>query len=175
MVYALECIPSLNGGAPKTWCGRVVVKRLIGAMVIATVIWPAFAQNAPSPDADHAVFMKPQDINWKEVEGGTKVAILHIDPKTQATELMIWNPKNTHVPRHWHTANEKISMISGIFVIKHDGGEDPVELNPGSFAYMPAKMVHEAWTKPDTDALYFITVDGAWDYNVVGSPTKATQ
>jgi hypothetical protein len=36
-------------------------------------------------------------------------------------------------------------------------------------------MIHEAWTKPDTDALYFITVDGAWDYNEVEPPTKATQ
>ena len=51
--------------------------------------------------------------------------------------------------------------------MKHDDGGDPVALNAGGFAYMPAKMIHEAWTKPDTDALYFITVDGAWDYNEV--------
>jgi hypothetical protein len=59
--------------------------------------------------------------------------------------------------------------------MKHDHGGDPVALDARGFAYMPAKMIHEAWTKPDTDALYFITVDGAWDYNEVESPTKATQ
>lgn len=97
------------------------------AMVIATVACPAFAQNAPSPDAAHPVFTQSQDMKWKEVEGGTKIAILHIDPKTQATELMIWNPKNTYVPRHWHSANEKISIISGTFIMKHDGSYDTSE------------------------------------------------
>src|SRR5689334_9714458 len=144
-------------------------------MMVFTVACAAFAQNAPAPDAAHPVFIQPKDIQWKEYEGGTKVAILHIDPKTQTTELMIWNPKNTHVPRHWHSANEKISMISGTFIMKHDGSDDKAELGPGAFAYMPAKMIHEAWTKPDTEALYFITVDGAWDYNPVENPKKTSQ
>jgi len=42
-----------------------------------------------------------------------------------------------------------------------------VPLDAGSFAYMPAKMIHEGWTGPDGEALYFITVDGAWDINWV--------
>src|SRR5689334_3775121 len=40
------------------------------------------------------------------------------------------------------------------------------ELTPGSFGYMPAKMVHDAWTKED-GAMYFITVDGPFDINWV--------
>jgi hypothetical protein len=36
----------------------------------------------------------------------------------------------------------------------------------GSFGYMPAKMVHEAWTKED-GAMYFITVDGLFEINWV--------
>ena len=34
------------------------------------------------------------------------------------------------------------------------------------FLYMPAKMIHEAWTG-DGDTTYFITVDGKWDANFV--------
>jgi quercetin dioxygenase-like cupin family protein len=154
------------------------MNRLISGMVVATLVCPmAVAQSppAPAPDAANPVFTQPQDLKWRVYPGGTKAAILHIDPTTRTTELMIWNPPNTHVPRHWHSANEKISMISGTFIMKHDDGGDPVALNAGAFAYMPAKMIHEAWTKPDTDALYFITVDGAWDYNEVEPPTKATQ
>jgi hypothetical protein len=41
------------------------------------------------------------------------------------------------------------------------------ELGPGSFNYMPSKMVHQAWTKADEGTLLFITVDGAWDVNFV--------
>jgi hypothetical protein len=47
-----------------------------------------------------------------------------------------------------------------------------MEFGPGSFNYMPAKMVHEAWLP--AGSLTFITVDGAWDINwVEGPPTSA--
>jgi quercetin dioxygenase-like cupin family protein len=147
-----------SGGSPMI--------KLLSAIAMAAVVYPASAQDMPIPDASHPVFMLHRDLKWTDY-GIAKVTTLHIDPKTNTTEMMIWNPKNTHVPKHWHSANEKISVISGVFVMQHEGGGDPVELNPGSFAYMPAKMIHEGWTKPDTEALYFVTVDGAWDYNVV--------
>jgi hypothetical protein len=45
----------------------------------------------------------------------------------------------------------------------HEGESDRVSLDAGSFAYVPAKMIHEAWTGPDGEALYSVTVDGPWD------------
>ena len=48
--------------------------------------------------------------------------------------------------------------------MKHDGSDEKVALTPGSYSYMPAKMIHEAWTG-DEGAMFFITVDGAWDLN----------
>jgi hypothetical protein len=41
-----------------------------------------------------------------------------------------------------------------------------MDLTPGSFAYMPAKIIHDAWTK-DEGATFFITVDGPFDINWV--------
>ena len=50
--------------------------------------------------------------------------------------------------------------------------ENKVELEPGGFNYMPARMEHEARTTPGP--VVFITVDGAWDVNwVEGAPTSA--
>jgi hypothetical protein len=46
------------------------------------------------------------------------------------------------------------------------------ELAQGSFNYVPLKMPHEAWTKPDEGALLFITVDGAWEIHWVDGPPK---
>jgi hypothetical protein len=43
-----------------------------------------------------------------------------------------------------------------------------VELGPGGFNYMPARMVHEAWTTPGS--VVFITVDGPWDVNSIFAP-----
>lgn len=114
-------------------------------------------------------------MKWQDLEGGGKIAILHVEPRTQATDLVIRAPKNAHVPRHWHSANETITILSGTFVLGHDGSGDPVELNAGSYAYMPAKMIHQAWIKGDADAQYFITIDGPWDTNWVEGSMKAAQ
>ena len=102
----------------------------------------------------------------RPLEGGFEISILYTNPTTQATYLVIRGPGNLHVPRHWHTSNESITVLKGSFVVAHDGSNDKTELGPGGFAYMPAKMIHEAWTG-DAGATYFITVDGKWDVNFV--------
>jgi uncharacterized cupin superfamily protein len=43
-------------------------------------------------------------------------------------ELIIHAPKNFHVPRHWHSANETLTIISGTFTMKHDGSDEKVAL-----------------------------------------------
>ena len=48
-------------------------------------------------------------------------------------------------------------------------------LNAGDFGYMPAKMIHEAWTKPDEGAVFLVTTDGAFDVNWVQESPKLTQ
>jgi len=74
------------------------------------------------------------------------------------------------VRQHWHSANETHTMISGKATFACAGNR--VELGPGGFSYMPARMVHEAWTT--AGSVVFITVDGPWDVNwVEGPPTSA--
>ena len=51
------------------------------------------------------------------------ITILHVDPQTGATLLMIRSPKNYHAPKHWHTANETHTVVSGTFIMKDEGGE----------------------------------------------------
>lgn len=61
-------------------------------------------------------------------------------------------------------------MLVGKAVFEGDGKR--IEQGPGSFNYLPAKMVHEAWLP--AGSLTFITVDSAWDINwVEGRPTAA--
>jgi quercetin dioxygenase-like cupin family protein len=119
------------------------------------------------PRADSmGTVVKAGDIKWEPLEGGFEISILYTNPTTQATYLVIRGPGNLHVPRHWHSSNESITVLRGTFVVAHDGSEDKTELRAGGFAYMPAKMIHEAWTG-DEGATYFITVDGKWDVNFV--------
>jgi quercetin dioxygenase-like cupin family protein len=95
--------------------------------------------------------------------------MLYTNPTTQATYLVIRGAG--HVPRHWHSSNESITVLNGTFTVAHDGSPDRTALAPGGFLYMPAKMIHEAWTGNE-GAIYFITVDGKWDVNFVEQPDR---
>ena len=121
------------------------------------------------------MFQKLAEAKWNKIlpdlgDNSPEICILRVDPKTQATSLLIRTPKAIHVRKHWHTANETHTIIVGTANFAYDGKR--IELGPGSFNFMPAKMVHEAWLP--ANSLTFITVDGAWDVNwVEGPPTSA--
>ena len=51
-------------------------------------------------------------------------------------------------------APETLTIISGTFTMKHDGSDEKVALNTGSYSYMPARMIHEAWAG-DEGATFF--------------------
>lgn len=125
----------------------------------------------------HASNVQFKDLQWKKIvpelgDRSSEIAFFRVDPITKATQLMIRVPKNTHVPKHWHSANETHTIVKGTFIMECEGKREI--LGEGSFNYVPAKMQHEAWTKPDEGALLFITVDSAWDINWVnGAPKPA--
>src|ERR1700757_2240954 len=119
---------------------------LLSAVVLSAILCPVGAYAQPRTDSMGTV-VKAGDMKWEPLEGGFEISILYTNPTTQASYLVIRGPGNLHVPRHWHTANETITVLKGTFVVAHDGSEATTELTPGSFAYMPAKMIHEAWTK----------------------------
>ena len=126
-------------------------------------------------DTPQMIFSNYKDLKWNKIlpdlgENSPEICILRIDPKTQATSLLIRTPKGIHVRKHWHSANETHAVILGTQVFACEGQR--IEQTPGSFNYMPARMVHEAWLP--AGSLVFITVDGAWDVNwVEGPPTAA--
>jgi quercetin dioxygenase-like cupin family protein len=143
------------------------MKSTMIALVVSVIALPAIAQSTHS-DPEFKSF---NDLKWEKTNpelgnNSQEAAILHVDPTTKATQLIIRAPKNYHVGRHWHSSNETITVIRGTFVVGHDGSEQRMDLTPGSFAYMPAKMIHDAWTK-DEGATFFITVDGPFDINWV--------
>lgn len=132
----------------------------------------------PNGHADHgasgAMNAKFQDAKWVKMmpqfgDRSPEIAILRVDPTTHATQLLIRTPAAFHVRKHWHSANETHTVITGTAVFECGGTREA--LGPGSFNYMPAKMPHEAWSP--AGGIVFITVDGAWDINWIdGPPTE---
>lgn len=134
---------------------------------------PKETAHGAKADMPEAVFKNYKDLKWDKIlpdlgESSPEVCILHVDPKTKATKLLIRTPKGIHIRKHWHTANETHTMIVGTATFACDGKR--IEQGPGSFNYLPAKMEHEAWAP--AGGVVFITVDGPWDVNWVdGTPT----
>lgn len=131
---------------------------------------------SPAPDPMGVLNIPAEQMKWQTIipelgEGSPEIAILRVDPKTQATELMIRSRRAMHVPLHWHSANETHTVVSGRFLMGCKGHR--TLLGPGGFNYMPAREHHEAWLEPEPGGnpfTVFITVDGAWDVNWVSGP-----
>src|SRR5881392_215000 len=114
---------------------------LLSCLAVEPVASPEAALKAPE-------FKNLSDLNWDKIlpdlgADSPEISILHVDPVTHATQLIIRTPTAIHVRKHWHTANETHTMISGTATLACDGKR--VEIGQGSFNFMPKKMVHEAW------------------------------
>ena len=144
---------------------------VFGLVFLPAVATPTLTERGP----DRPIFKQLPEVQWAKMlpelgEASPEMAILHEDPKTHATQLLIRSPKALHVRKHWHSANETHTVITGTATFESDGKK--AEFGPGGFNYMPARMVHEAWI--GAGSVTFITVDGPWDVNwVEGAPTAA--
>ena len=119
----------------KTFLHALLLTMIAASPAAAQMSAPAAAPT-PAPKAHDGVvhYQKFQDLKWGKLvpeqgAGSPEISILHVGPKTGATQLPIRTPKNYHAARHWHTANETHTVIYGTFMIKHDG--EPQELRPG--------------------------------------------
>jgi len=153
---------------------------IVGLLVPVTLLAQSSAPqhpaggSHPSASPKHSVSSGYDALPWQPIvpelgADSPQISILRVDPKTQATQLLIRMPKQMHVPMHWHSANETHTVIKGTMWFEHEGQVH--ELGAGGFNYLPARMPHQAWCSDD--ALVFITVDSGWDVNWVnGAPTK---
>jgi mannose-6-phosphate isomerase-like protein (cupin superfamily) len=132
-----------------------VVSPVIAGLVLSAIGLASLPAGAASAltDAgpDGPIFKQLPEVQWAKMlpelgEASPEMAILHEDPKTHATQLLIRSPKALHVRKHWHSANETHTVITGTATFECGGKK--AEFGPGGFNYIPARMVHEAWTGP---------------------------
>ena len=153
------------------------------SIVAATIFAAAaftFAQTADGPTAGCPdpskcpVSLRAEDIKWNKAfpdlgADGPDLAVVHVNSKTQATQLLIRAPKQAVVPWHWHSANEAITVIQGTFTVECESKK--VEFGPGSFAYTPSRLVHRAtFTEGCRIAL---SGDSSFDIQWAGAPPAA--
>ena len=130
--------------------------------------------SAPSAAAGDVIVAHAADLAWNagpaSLPPGASFVIIEGDlTKAEPITLRLQFPPSYRIPPHFHSVIEHVTILSGTL---HVGmGEkadyrDGVALPAGSFAAMPAKMVHFAWTGPDGVTFQLHSV-GPWSITYV--------
>jgi quercetin dioxygenase-like cupin family protein len=99
-------------------------------------------------------------------------AFLCANQDTNAAQIIYRQVKNAHHPKHWHTANASVVVLSGRMTVKTD---KTVDLGPGDFLYVPRETVIETWTPADQGCMLLVTTDGPCGAKWVDHTPTATE
>jgi quercetin dioxygenase-like cupin family protein len=116
----------------------------------AVVVHSATAKFGPVPGTPDCMTAAPQ----------------HGDPAAGAFVLQLKVDSSCVIPWHWHSINETLTGVSGLFVVSEKGGK-PQTLGVGDYAYMPAKHVHQAKCGGAKPCVVFLHGDGPFDLHYV--------
>lgn len=138
----------------------------------AVLIGCALAQPAPAGTPPPMLINHDDpSLEWvgcpEFIPEGCRIAVLQGDPAGRNADIFFKLPPDFHVPHHWHTSAERMILVSGEFHVNYDG-HPPVVMRPGSYAYGPAQLPHDAYCAPGDPCVLFI----AFEEPVDAVPTK---
>jgi quercetin dioxygenase-like cupin family protein len=122
---------------------------------------------------DEHISFRTGDIDWQDgpgsLEPGARFAILEGDPGAAGVFTMrLYLPDGFHIAPHWHPNVERVTVISGTFMLGHGETLDRTAaeaFGPGSYVSMPPGMRHFAIAVGDT--VVQLTSLGPWVINYV--------
>jgi quercetin dioxygenase-like cupin family protein len=138
--------------------------------LIAVVVVAAFgsmqAQESP-------ILVSPSDIQWKDgppsLPPGAKAAVIQGDPSKEGPfTIRLKLPADYKIPPHFHPDTETVTVLSGTFNVSMGDTFDASKgksLGAGSFAALPKKSPHFAFTKEPTEIQ--VNAHGPWSLNYV--------
>jgi quercetin dioxygenase-like cupin family protein len=135
---------------------------------------PAFSQQAPRESA-LARSVGDARLKWgpcpEFFPAGCQIATLHGDPAQPNADVYFRVPAQYELPAHWHTSPERMVLISGELHVTYDG-QAPVILEPGMYAYGPAKAAHRGRCASNEPCVLFIAFEGPVDATPVAEPAQ---
>ncbi len=153
--------------------------RWLFVLIVALGALPALADEV-DPDARWMLYA-PAGIQWKASDSlppGAMVAVLEGDPSKDGFFTMrIKMPDGYRVPPHWHSMQERVTVISGVLNLGHGGTFDPTAtkaLGAGTYSSMPGGMQHFAYMTGET--VLQLSTMGPWTVTYVhpeDDPRKA--
>jgi quercetin dioxygenase-like cupin family protein len=118
------------------------------------------------PASNTAVLSNLATAKWVHDKGdppGSTNVLLREDAKTGAMELLVRYPAGHVFRPHWHSANERIILLEGRLSLAQPDGEK--FLDPGGYAYLPAKEVQRLSCVSKTPCTWYIYWDAKLDFH----------
>jgi quercetin dioxygenase-like cupin family protein len=135
-------------------------------LVAAASIWLAQSPGQPGPAG--AVLTNLAGAKWTHDAGdppGSESVLLREDPKTGGMELLVRYPAGHVFTPHWHSANERMIVLEGRISLRNSDRE--TFLDPGGYAYLPAKEVQRMSCASKTRCTFYVQWDGQLDFHSV--------
>jgi quercetin dioxygenase-like cupin family protein len=126
------------------------VLALGGALVMSPALADekAFSWTADDPD-----------LEWLDcppfMPEGCGLAVLQGQPSERNADIFFRLRGGTTAPNHWHTSAERMVLVAGELHVGYDG-QDPVVMEPGTYAYGPPELPHDAACVSEEDCILFI-------------------
>jgi quercetin dioxygenase-like cupin family protein len=98
------------------------------------------------------------------------VSVQEGDPAKTAVVILAKFKPGCVVPWHWHTANERLLIVSGTGKGEMKDVSKPVSLKPGDYILLPAKGIHQFTAV--TNMELFLLSDAAFDIHYVDPSGK---
>jgi mannose-6-phosphate isomerase-like protein (cupin superfamily) len=112
--------------------------------------------------AGKAMVVTKAELKWKDMGiPGVAAAPVSGDMEKGASRFFLKYPVGFVSPKHHHTADHYVTVLSGMITLTVDGKEH--KLGPGSYFALTEKMPHTAKVEGNEEAVFFIQADGAWD------------
>ena len=156
------------------------MQKMIVAILLVSGFSVAVGSYAQQAAPAHAL-VTPADVKWgaapPTLPKGAQAAILEGNPANPGPFTMrLKVPANYRIAPHWHPGIEHVTVLSGVFNLGMGDKFDETKgkaLAAGSFAVMPPKTNHFAWTTQETVLQLHGT--GPWGItyvNPVDDPSK---
>ena len=87
------------------------------------------------------------------------------------TDVFFRVPGQYDLPKHWHTSAERMVLVEGRLSVTYDG-QPAVVLEPGTYAYGPAKAPHLGRCVSDGPCTLFIAFEQPVDATQIATPAK---
>jgi quercetin dioxygenase-like cupin family protein len=116
--------------------------------------------------ADVPIVANPDDTKWQRESTdppGAQSIVLREDAQSGAFEMLVRYPAGHVFSPHWHTANERIVLLEGKLSI--EVGSLRTSLEPGGFAYLPAKQIQRMSCVSTTRCAFYVGWDGKLDFH----------